>query len=89
MLENLLGVYTLAGMQAHDLIEQVYKLGVADPFVTTEVVAFLEYGNQVAQTLAKELILTSHDFSIVSTSDTEEAHVDPTVAIEHQNTALK
>ena len=68
MLQDLFRVNTSAGMQAHYLIEQVYKLGISDPFVAAEVETFLKHGHQAVQTLSKQLILFRHNLCIVSTS---------------------
>lgn len=42
MLEDFLRVYTLARMEAHNLIKQIDEVCIADPFVTTVSIAFLE-----------------------------------------------
>ena len=41
MLKDFLWVDSPARMEAHDLIEEIYELGVAYPFVTAVVKAFL------------------------------------------------
>ena len=78
-----------ARVQAHYMIEQVYKLGISDPFVAAEVEAFLKHNHQAVQTLSKQLILFRHNLCIVSTSYAEQAHINLTVALKREDAALQ
>lgn len=89
MLEDFFRVDALARVQAHDLIEEVDELGVADPFVSVIIEAFLQYGEHVGQAGSEELVLARHYFRIVATGYSEEADVDSTVAIEHEDAAFE
>jgi len=76
VLHDFFWVDAFARVQTHYLVKEVNKFAVVGPLIAAKVEALLQYSHAVVQTVTKQLVLLSHDFGIVTASDSKKTEVD-------------
>jgi len=71
MFEDLFRMYAFTWVQAHDLIEEVNKFFITDPFIAAVGKTFFQNWYEVSQARSEELILSGHYLSVVAACDSK------------------